>query len=301
MQACAPLPTQPFSVAEEKFAELVDHLQSAGAQKMTHSELERELEEKGRELLRTLLQAHLDTRGPGEAHEPVVDAEGQERTSKRLHERGLATVFGKVEMRRLGYGADGADSLHPLDGEFNLPRELYSHELRRRAAEEVAKGSYDEAVATLARSTGSAVPKRQVEELAVRAAQDFDAFYKQKSSQPASGSLLVLSFDGKGVVMRREDLRPATQKAAHKRQQRLSKRLSKEKKKRQAHGRGGGGLHRRPLRAHTRAGGRHLGPGPSRRPPEAAPARGQEGLGQSGKGPGAGHRAGFRRGQPARS
>lgn len=233
MQACAPtpLPTQPFSVAEEKFAALIAHLQSAQAQKMTHSEMERNLDEEGRELLRLLLQGHLDTRGPGEANEPVVDAEGEERTSKRLHERGLATVFGKVTVRRLGYGAAGADSLHPLDGELNLPRELYSHELRRRAAEEVAKGSYDEAVATLARSTGSAVYKRQVEELAMRSAQDFDAFYKQKSSQPASGSLLVMSFDGKGVVMRREDLRPATRKAAQKRQQRLSKRLSKGEKR----------------------------------------------------------------------
>ena len=232
MQATAPLPTLPFSEAEAKFAELVGRLQSAQAQRMTHSELERELEEKGRELLRTLLQAHLDTRGSGEASEPVVDASGEERKTKRLHERDLATVFGTVEVRRLGYGAEGADSLHPLDGELNLPRELYSHELRRRAAEEVAKGSYDEAVATLARYTGSAVPKRQVEELVVRAAQDFDAFYAQKSTQPeASGSLLVLSFDGKGVAMRREDLRPATRKAAEKCQHRLSKRLSKGEKR----------------------------------------------------------------------
>lgn len=235
MQACAPLPTpSPFSVAEEKFAELGVHLRSLEAQKMTHSEVERDLEERGRELLRALFQAHLDTRGLGEANEPVVDASGEERTSKRLHERGLATVFGKVEVRRLGYGAEGADSLHPLDGELNLPRELYSHELRRRAAEEAAKGSYDEAVETLARSTGSTVHKRQVEELAVRAAQDFDAFYKQKSVQAEAeptGSLLVMSFDGKGVVMRREDLRPATRKAAQKRQQRLSKRLSKGEKR----------------------------------------------------------------------
>jgi len=235
MQACAPLPTpSPFCVAEEKFAELADYLRSLEAQKMTHSELERDLEERGRELLRALMQAHLDTRGPGEASEPVIDASGEERKAKRLHERGLATVFGKVEVRRLGYGAEGADSLHPLDGELNLPRELYSHELRRRAAEEVAKGSYDAAVETLARSTGSTVHKRQVEELAVRAAQDFDAFYKQKSVQAeaeSTGSLLVMSFDGKGVVMRREDLRPATRKAAQKRQQRLSKRLSKGEKR----------------------------------------------------------------------
>lgn len=232
MQATAPLPSLPFSEAETKFAELIKRLQSEEAQGMTHSELERELEEKGRELLRTLYQAHLDTRGPGEASEPVVDASGEERTSKRLHERGLATVFGQVEVHRLGYGAEGTTSLHPLDGELNLPQELYSHELRRRAAEEVAKGSYDEAVATLARSSGSAVPKRQVEELVVRAAQDFDAFYEQRSVQAeAEGSLLVLSFDGKGVVMRREDLRPATRKTQGQRQRRLSKRLSKGEKR----------------------------------------------------------------------
>src|SRR5712691_1431534 len=233
MPALALQPSSPFSEAEGKFAELVNRLQSEPTQAMTHSELERVLEEQGRELLRTLFQAHLDTRGPGEATEPVIDASGEQRTVKRLHERSLATVFGKVEIRRLGYGAEGADSLHPLDGELNLPLELYSHELRRRAAEEVAKGSYDEAVSTLARSTGSAVPKRQVEELVVRAAQDLDAFYEQKSAQAeaASGWLWVLSFDGKGVVMRREDLRPATRKAAQERRQRLSKRLSKGEKR----------------------------------------------------------------------
>jgi hypothetical protein len=233
MQACAPRAAPPFAVAEATFAALVGELQSAEAQAMTHGELERELEAKGRELLRALLQAHLDTRGPGAASEPVVDAQGEPRPSERLHERGLETVFGKVEVRRLGYGAPGTDSLHPLDAELNLPQELYSHELRHRAAEAVAKGSYDEAVSMLARTTGTAVPKRQVEELAVRAAQDFDAFYEQRRVEPraAAGSLMVLSFDGKGVVMRREDLRPATRQAAATRQQRLSKRLSKGEKR----------------------------------------------------------------------
>lgn len=232
MQALAALSSAAFADAEAQFTRLIDHLQSAEARAMTHSELERELEEKGRELLRRLLQGHLELRSPGEASVPVRDTEGQERTVRRLHERHLATVFGEVEVSRLGYSAEGADSLHPLDAELNLPQELYSHELRRRAAEQVAKGSYDEAVLTLAAATGTAVPKRQVEELAARAAQDFDAFYAQKSAAPeAAGSLLVLSFDGKGVVMRREDLRPATQKAAERHQQKLSKRLSKGEKR----------------------------------------------------------------------
>lgn len=232
MPALASLPADPFADAETQFARLIDHLGSEEARAMTHSELERELEAKGRELLKSLLQGHLELRSPGAASEPVRDAEGEQRSAQRLHERGLATVFGKVEVSRLGYGAEGADSLHPLDAELNLPEELYSHELRRRAAEQVAKGSYDEAVQTLAGSTGTAVPKRQVEELVARAAQDFDAFYAQKSAEPeATGPLLVLSFDSKGVVMRREDLRPATKKAAEQRQQKLSRRLSKGEKR----------------------------------------------------------------------
>ncbi len=63
--------------------------------------------------------------------------------------------------------------------------------------------------------SGGAIAKRQVEELAVRATQDFDAFYAQRepAHEPAD-DLLVLSTDGKAIVMRHEDLRAATRLAA---------------------------------------------------------------------------------------
>jgi hypothetical protein len=61
----------------------------------------------------------------------------------RLQERALETVFGTVFVERAGYGRQGADSLHPLDGELNLPVERYSLELSRRVAEEAAKSSFD--------------------------------------------------------------------------------------------------------------------------------------------------------------
>ena len=57
----------------------------------------------------------------------------------------------------------------------------------------------------------------------VRAAEDFDAFYEARRAaegEPApEGSVVVLTFDGKGVVLHREDLREATRKAAEKRRQ----------------------------------------------------------------------------------
>ena len=101
---------------------------------MTHSDLERTLEAKGRELMRKLLQAHLDLRSPGEAASPVRDAAGETQSRAQLHERQLETIFGTVTVARTGYGAEGKPSLHPLDGALNLPVEKYSHEVRRRVA-----------------------------------------------------------------------------------------------------------------------------------------------------------------------
>ena len=40
----------------------------------------------------------------------------------------------------------GERSLFPLDGEFNLPKDSYSHGLRERLASEVARDSFDEAM-----------------------------------------------------------------------------------------------------------------------------------------------------------
>jgi len=148
-----PVP-DPFAEATAQFQELMGYLRSRETMKKTHSELERELQERGRELMRQLYQAHLDTRGEGEAVGTVEDAAGDERTRKRVHDRDLATVFGTVTVSRLGYGAEGKESLHPLDAELNLPPERYSHELRRQVAEEAAKNSFEETVQSVRRHTG---------------------------------------------------------------------------------------------------------------------------------------------------
>jgi len=77
--------------------------------------------------------------------------------------------------------------------------------------------------------TGAHVPKRQFEELMKRAAQDFQAFYAQRQAgagaDPQTGSILVLTVDGKGVVMQPEDLREPTQRAAAARAKTFTARL----------------------------------------------------------------------------
>lgn len=218
-----------FAAADQAYAAITGFLGSKEACQVNHSELERELEGMGRDLLRKLLQAHLDMRQPGQAVEAVRDAAGTPLEPTAVHERSVESIFGTVEVTRTGYRAEGTASVHPLDGALNLPPEKYSLEVRRRAAIEAAKSSFDEGMKTLEMYTGAHVPKRQFEELVKRAAQDFEAFYAQRQAGagagPQTGSILVLTVDGKGVVMRPEDLREATQRAAAERAKTFTARL----------------------------------------------------------------------------
>ena len=217
----APPAPAPYAAADTAFAEAKTYLSSREARQMSESDLERELDRRGRELMRKLLRGHLDQRSPGEAAGPVAGADGVERRERRLHKRAVETIFGTVDVSRAGYASPGHDSLHPLDASLNLPPERYSLEVRRRVASAAASRSFDEALSDLSDSTGAVVPKRQAEQLAVRAAEDFDAFYEARraaAGEPApEESVVVLTFDGKGVVLHREDLREATRKEAERR------------------------------------------------------------------------------------
>jgi hypothetical protein len=157
----------------------------------------------------------------------VVGADGVERGSSRESERHLETLLGRVPVQRLAYQAPGATDLHPMDAALNLPRELFSHGIRRMVAKEAAKSSFDEVVETVRDFTGASIAKRQVEELAIRAAQDFDAFYEQRATaRDPKDDLLIISTDGKGIVMRHEDLREGTRRAAEKSVRKLETRLT---------------------------------------------------------------------------
>jgi hypothetical protein len=226
---------RPYELGRQCFEHIASFLDSEEGFSMTHSELERELEKRGWELLRILLQEHLDRRSPGRCDQPVCDADGFHRRQTRLHTRKIETVFGTVEASRTGYGKEGEKSLHPMDAELNLPAERYSLELRRRVAEEASKNSFDETVDTVAKTSGAHVPKRQAEEMVKRAARDFDDFYESRRCIPQEskifGPVQVITTDGKGVVLHEQDLKQQTRKAVQNRKQKMEKRLSKGEKK----------------------------------------------------------------------
>jgi len=224
-----------FAAAQEHYAEIVKHLHGSEMGRLEHGEVEAYLWREGTELLRRLLQGHLDLRARRERR--VESAVGCDRVERRqVREgcaRGLMTLFGEVVVRRKGYSARDTDSVFPLDAELNLPEDNYSHGLRRRVSEEVARHAFDDAVEQVEKTTGGKVPKRQAQRLSKGVSEDFEAFYDERAARApeATPDPLVMSMDGKGVVMRRSGLREATRRAAERASHKLKTRLSTGEKR----------------------------------------------------------------------
>ncbi|MHB2023877.1 MAG: ISKra4 family transposase [Mycobacteriales bacterium] len=218
-----------FPASRTAFEALVGFLDGGDAAGLTHGELEERIRDDGFELLRLLFQDHLDLRaGREERLAQVVGADGITRSyAEDDHQRPLLTLFGEVRVARLAYRRKRAANLHPADAGLNLPEEIHSHGLRRVAATEAARGSFDEAVAAIERTTAAQVGKRQVQALARAAAVDFEAFFDQGQRPPVEpAEVVVISADGKGIVMRPEGLRAPTAAKAAAADNKLKGRLS---------------------------------------------------------------------------
>src|SRR6266852_1929491 len=185
-----------------EFALLQSWLASTSALELPLHQIESQQQAKGCEVQRLLLQAHLQHRGHGDVGpalclpQPAGDLLYSHR---RLGARSLTTVFGTVELVRMGYSRPGAPSIFPLDQALALPARSFSYELQRRLVKAAVQNPFLESVQTIADLTGVAVSKRSLEEILPDAAQDFDAFYRQRSPEPATGSILVAAVDCKGI------------------------------------------------------------------------------------------------------
>ncbi|MER6958513.1 ISKra4 family transposase [Streptomyces sp. NPDC000618] len=197
--------------------------------------MEESVEEGARELGRPLLQGHFDLCADREeARLSALDAgaraalAGCRTRLEKGHRRQLASAVGTVTVSRCTLCSPGLPNLDPADDALALPRERHSLGLRRLAMLETARGSYDSALEAIDRRRGHrAVGKHQVEHLVRAAAADVCAIYARRTPVPAGEkTLLVLSVDGKGIVMRPDDLREATRKAAERAWRTFRTRLS---------------------------------------------------------------------------
>jgi len=218
MEPCLLLPVDRFAPARQEFERLVGWLDAHSSKGGSHSVVEEHILEGGTEILRRLYQGHLD--GLSVTDRCQAEALAARRGEVVHHaRRPLESLFGEVHLDRFA-AADAAAAVwdFSLDRALNLPAELYSLPVRQRVAEHARNVSMEQTVKGIDRTTGAHVPKRQVEELTVRAAQDFDAFYAQRptvaNDTATEQATLVLTCDSKGITMVPHALRDATRKMA---------------------------------------------------------------------------------------
>jgi hypothetical protein len=219
-----------FEEAEKLFIQLRTSLYDEATMLKNMHVVEDELISKGRELSRRLLQGYLSNCGNGDIGKEVLTTKNVRLTHKRLVPRTIQTFFGSVILHRIGYSNRTHSTIYPLDAFLNLPSTSFSYPLQKFLIREVAKGSIDEALQLVYETTGVKMSKGQAMKLIEASACDFDHFYENKARvtlDVSSFPLMVLTTDGKGIVMRPEGLREATKKrldsTKHKHKTRLSK------------------------------------------------------------------------------
>jgi hypothetical protein len=182
--------TEPTALehARSGFGDLERWAMSSDALKLSLNEVERETDVRGREVLRRLLQAHMDRRGPGDVGPALIVTKGEGRAKevrrhgqKRRHRRNVLTIFGALVLQRLAYHAAEAASIHPLDEQAELPERSFSYETQRRLVIGMIQTPYDEAVERVQEWTGLTISKKSAEEILQDAARDFEAFYEGRN------------------------------------------------------------------------------------------------------------------------
>lgn len=223
-----------FDEAEEAFAAVKGQLQDEAEQAKAMHLVEDGLRASGREVSRLLLQGYLGKCGDGDVGQEVVDARNMRLRHKRLMSRSIHTLFGTVVLQRYGYSARGHSAVYPLDAILKLSASSFSFPLQKILVREVAKGSIQEALEAVTDVSGVNVSKPTAIDLIQKAAVDFDSFYQDRiqSDGPDAAALplLVLTTDGKGVVMRPDGLREGTRKRRENSANKLKTRLSKGEK-----------------------------------------------------------------------
>src|SRR5262249_7739000 len=131
-----------------------------------------------------------------------------------------------------------------------------------------ARGSFGQACAQVRRQTGAVLAKRQCQELTRAAAADFADFYARRPPpQAAPGQGLVLSCDGKGVLVRPGHLRARAAQVARRAVAGRAGRWSRGKVRTRRRGPGAGGVYALPRAPRPPAG--ILGPRPDGPRPDA--------------------------------
>jgi len=163
-----------------------------------------------------LLRAFLALSGDGDAGpDLIVAGDGPDDPPQVLprldppRRRPYLSIFGDVEVARVGYGDDRLEAA-PLDARLHLPRRQYSYLFQQWLGVFVVDDAHAEAIKKLETILGLGISVRTSEDLNREQGSDVEPFQNHLATPEAAeeGPILVVTADCKGVPLVRSALPP---------------------------------------------------------------------------------------------
>jgi hypothetical protein len=171
-------------------------------------EVERGLWEHLLRIGRQALQQFFNLLGSGDVGETLSLPDGQvHQRLPELYDRRYVSIFGEFVLRRTAYGSREGQKIGcvPLDNRLQLPESVFSYLLQDWDQSLCTEEAFGQASRTVARMLGLKQSVDSLERMNEQMAEPVQDYRENRTMpQPEEeGELLVLSADGKGIVMRR--------------------------------------------------------------------------------------------------
>ena len=201
------------SIAEKiraEVEEVMEWVSGETGQDQTAHEVEGQLWWKMLALGQLLMQLFFTTREQDEVKQEGYESEGVVYPYIGKRERKYVSIFGEVRVNRAGYWRQGEGIQFPLDDQLSLPERSFSDWVQERVSELSVMVTYEEAVTIFSKWLGWDLYKRSAEQINADHADEVAVYYETRPipETPASDTILVVSADGKGIPMTRQDSPP---------------------------------------------------------------------------------------------
>jgi hypothetical protein len=229
-------PHQRWSIMEEliaqakgQFDQILSYIQG-DAQNQHLNEVEKGIFHALLKLGLTLLLVFFQHKGVGYKGKVHIDKEGVKRPYHSIKHREYLSIFGRVSIPRACYWARRCHEIYPLDAELNLPGTEHSYVLQEWSAALGSEEPYEKAAHFLETVLKMPLWGSVVETVMHKSCVDVPQFYEKRQGPNAKTEkeIIVATGDGKGVVMRKDQIE---KKVAKKRRRKMRKKGERVKKK----------------------------------------------------------------------
>lgn len=207
-----------FLKARQQFQRLCDLMRQAGREGWRLDEIERQAMPELMRLGLEFLTGHVERQGDGDVGPEVTHDNRTLRRSEEPHARRYLSIFGEMSIPRYVYALREGQKAEcvPLDARLGLPAGENSYVLEEWQQRLCVKDAFGQSVEDLKAILGQGVSVRTAEGMNRGMAEHADSYRVTQPLPPSEeeAELLVVTGDGKGVVMRRplaEELREDSQ------------------------------------------------------------------------------------------